>query len=754
MLKMKKVLKKNKNVLLLTGVMVLVSFVIAVISILMIYKNARQQLYNRLTDIVNQQELEIDVWKNHFHANESDIIELINRERENNISIGRQGEIVIARRSNDSIEFLISNKSNFNYYKISQNITLASPMHKALIGEKGFLKGKDYDGIDVFAAYTYIKQLNWGIVAKIPVSEINRPYILSALLVLFLAVIFISISSYAFFKITNPLLESVIESEIKLQRALMVAPFPIMIHAEDGEVISINKAWTELTGYSMSDIPTVSDWTEKAYRQRSENVKDYIDKLYSLDYKADDGEYEIYTAGGEKIIWDFGSSPLGKFTDGRRLVISMAKDITERKQIEAELYKNQHELKVTNEEYLAINEELNERNTEYSKINEELIKAKELAEESAFFLNESQKAGFIGSYKADFIKDYWQSSETLDKIFGIDKNYERSIAGWLNIIHPDDRYMMNDYLTNEVIPNQKNFEKEYRITRINDNITRWVYGLGNTRFDEKGNITEMLGTIQDITDRKLAEIEIKILNEELEQRVIERTSQLETANKELEAFSYSVSHDLRAPLRALDGFARILIEDYAGSLDVEANRLLHVITDNAKRMGILIDDLLSFSRLGRHEIRLMKINMYEMANTVFHEFVPEGEKEEIEFRLQNIPVAYGDTAMIRQVWANLISNAIKFTSQKESRIIDIGSQTEEGTNVYFVKDNGVGFNMAYKNKLFGVFQRLHSSDEFEGTGVGLALVHRIIHRLNGTVWAEAEPNKGATFYFTLPNRIK
>ena len=314
--------------------------------------------------------------------------------------------------------------------------------------------------------------------------------------------------------------------------------------------------------------------------------------------------------------------------------------------------------------------------------------------------------------------------------------------------------MMNDYLTNEVIPNQKNFEKEYRITRINDNITRWVYGLGNTRFDKKGNITEMLGTIQDITDRKLAEIEIKILNEELEQRVIERTSQLETANKELEAFSYSVSHDLRAPLRALDGFARILIEDYAGSLDVEANRLLHVITDNAKRMGILIDDLLSFSRLGRHEIRLMKINMYEMANTVFHEFVPEGDKEEIEFRLQNIPVAYGDTAMIRQVWANLISNAIKFTSQKESRIIDIGSQTEEGTNVYFVKDNGVGFNMAYKNKLFGVFQRLHSSDEFEGTGVGLALVHRIIHRLNGTVWAEAEPNKGATFYFTLPNRIK
>jgi PAS domain S-box-containing protein len=753
MLKMKKVFF-NKNVLSLTGVMVLVSFVIAGISILMIYHNARQQLYKRLTDIVNQEESEMEVWINHFHTNESDIIKLINRERENNNSIGRNGEIVIARRSNDSIEFLVSNKSYNNYLKISENIPLASPMHKALIGEKGFLKGKDYDGVEVFAAYAYIKQLNWGIVAKIPVSEIDGPYILSALLVLILAVIFVSVSSYAFFKITNPLLESVIESEKKLQRALMVAPFPIMIHAEDGEVISINKAWTELTGYSLSDIPTISDWTKKAYRQRSQNINEYIDKLYSMDYKAEDGEYEIYTAAGKKITWDFGSSALGKFTDGRRLVISMAKDITERKLIEAELYKNQHQLKVKNEEYLAANEELNERNTEYAKINEELIQAKELAEESAYFLNESQKAGFIGSYNANFIKDYWQSSETLDKIFGIDKNYDRRISGWFNIVHPEDRNMMNDYLVNEVIPNQKNFEKEYRITRINDNLTRWVYGLGNTRFDEKGNITEMYGTIQDITDHKLAEIEIKILNEELEQRVIERTSQLEMANKELEAFSYSVSHDLRAPLRALDGFARILIEDYSASLDPEANRLLHVITDNAKKMGILIDDLLSFSRLGRQEIRVSEIGMHEMANSVFNEIVPVADKDKIEFRLQNIPGAYGDPAMIRQVWANLISNAIKFTAQKKSRIIEIGSHTEDGTNEYFVKDNGVGFNMTYKNKLFGVFQRLHSSEEFEGTGVGLALVQRIIHRLNGAVWAEAKLNEGATFYFSLPNRIK
>jgi PAS domain S-box-containing protein len=259
--------------------------------------------------------------------------------------------------------------------------------------------------------------------------------------------------------------------------------------------------------------------------------------------------------------------------------------------------------------------------------------------------------------------------------------------------------------------------------------------------DNEGNYLRSRSTIIDHTDRRKAE---KTLHETL--------SKLEAANKELEAFSYSVSHDLRSPLRALDGFAKILLEDYSASLDAEGNRLLTVITDNAKRMGALIDDLLSFSRLNRQEIKLSGIDMTALVKSVYQELATDIDKEQIKFRIQNIPVGYGDPSLMRQVWVNLISNAIKFSSKTTNRTIEVGCNTEGIENIYFVKDNGAGFDMAYSNKLFGVFQRLHSAKDFEGTGVGLAIVQRIILRLNGRIWAEGKVNEGATFYFTLPNK--
>jgi light-regulated signal transduction histidine kinase (bacteriophytochrome) len=238
----------------------------------------------------------------------------------------------------------------------------------------------------------------------------------------------------------------------------------------------------------------------------------------------------------------------------------------------------------------------------------------------------------------------------------------------------------------------------------------------------------------------------------LEERVLERTLQLQSANKELEAFSYSVSHDLRAPLRAIDGFTRILLEDYEPVLDEEGKRVCAVIRREAHHMEQLIDDLLALSRLGRKELCFTKIDMKAMASSVFDELVEEEDPGRIDFRVHRLPLATGDPALIRQAWVNLLSNAIKFSSRKERAVIEVGSKHSQDEYVYYVRDTGAGFDMEYADKLFGVFQRLHSEKEFEGTGVGLAIVQQVIRRHGGRVWAEGAVDRGATFYFSVPRK--
>ncbi|HTD41732.1 MAG TPA: ATP-binding protein, partial [Mucilaginibacter sp.] len=240
----------------------------------------------------------------------------------------------------------------------------------------------------------------------------------------------------------------------------------------------------------------------------------------------------------------------------------------------------------------------------------------------------------------------------------------------------------------------------------------------------------------------------------LENKVTERTMQLELVNKELEAFSYSVSHDLRTPLRAINGYSMMLKEDYEDKLDSEGKRIIGNIISNAKMMGQLIDDLLAFSRLGKKELVCAKIDMQSLATNVVNELLQHDLEKDYRINIGLLPPTEADHGMIKQVLINLVSNAIKYSSKRDTPEIRIGSEDEEMRTIYYVKDNGVGFDMAYAGKLFGVFQRLHSQDEFEGMGVGLALVKRIIDKHKGEVWAEGLENIGATFYFSLPKKTE
>jgi len=249
---------------------------------------------------------------------------------------------------------------------------------------------------------------------------------------------------------------------------------------------------------------------------------------------------------------------------------------------------------------------------------------------------------------------------------------------------------------------------------------------------------------RDITLQKISDEKIRQLNTDLQKNV----DQLEEVNKELESFSYSVSHDLRAPLRAINGYAKMIEEDYAAVLDTEGNRLLTTVQHNAQKMGILIDDLLAFSRLGRKQIGRVEINMEEMVSSIVEE-MKHASEHKANIKINALGSVNGDHSLLNQVWVNLISNAIKYSAKKEKPEIEIGSTQTDKETTYYIKDNGAGFDMKYAEKLFGVFQRLHMANDFEGTGVGLAIVHRIITKHGGKIWAKAKVDEGASFYFTL-----
>jgi len=307
-----------------------------------------------------------------------------------------------------------------------------------------------------------------------------------------------------------------------------------------------------------------------------------------------------------------------------------------------------------------------------------------------------------------------------------------------------EKYMNDD---SKVINKKKSLNVEEQILHHGE--TKWFETFKLPIIDDKDNIIGTSGYAMDITERKNAELQLKELNSELEQRVAARTAQLESINKELESFSYSVSHDLRAPLRAINGFTTALQLDYAKKMDDEFKRITELLKNSTIKMGSLIDDLLNFSRLGRKELVKIKLDMNVLVKKVLSDLETD-KMENVKITVGELHSVNGDSALLSQVLINLISNALKYSSKKPISEIEINSCIKDGEYIFWVKDNGTGFNMKYADKLFVVFQRLHDSKDFEGTGVGLAIVKRIITKHGGKTWAEGIAGIGSTFYFSLP----
>ena len=490
------------------------------------------------------------------------------------------------------------------------------------------------------------------------------------------------------------------QSELRYRSLVTATAQIVWTTNADGEVVHDMPLWREYTGLGLEqtmgsgwlislhpdDRERVARIWAKAWRARS---------LYDTEYRIRrrDGEYRMFAVRGVPI----------READGRiREWIGTCTDITDRKRAEEEVRRasvyNRNLIEASLDPLVTIRND--------GKILD-VNRATEI-------VTGVPRSDLVGSDFCDYFTEPEKARRGYERVFA-----EGSVRDYPLAIRDSSGNLM------EVLYNASLFT------------------------DEAGHVQGVFAAARDVTRMKAAEQEVRRLNEELEQRVIQRTTQLQAANKELEAFTYSVSHDLRAPLRHISGFSKILSEEFAAVLPCEAQHHVQRILEGTRRMGQLVDDLLNLGRVGRKELSLQVSGLRSIVDEVIEGLKPDIGDRQVDWRISDLPYVEVDTALMQQVLQNLLSNALKFSRPRSRAVIEIGQERRDGTRVVYVRDNGVGFSMKYADKLFGVFQRLHRQEDFEGTGVGLATVQRIIQKHGGLIWAEAELDKGATFYFTL-----
>jgi len=492
----------------------------------------------------------------------------------------------------------------------------------------------------------------------------------------------------------------------KFAKVFHASPEAISItRLRDGLYLDVNEAFVEQIGWRREEVigRTVLDiglWPSPAARQRWVARLRRHGRVRSYEAALNAKNGRRHTALISAELFDL---------DGEQCVIGMLYDITEQRRVEAALRDSEARLK------------------------------------------EAQRIGHVGSWELDLASGRVTGSDEIYRIYGrAPGSFDGTFEDFLAMVHPEDR----DRLRNawrESARFKGGFELEHRILtpagRVRHLLVHWEIAR-----DDAGEPLRIHGTAQDVTDQEAARQEIRRLNAELEERVQERTAELTAVNRELESFAYSISHDLRAPLRGIDGFSQMALEEYGDRLDAQGRGYLERVRAAAQRMGNLIDDILELSRVARKQMVRQEVDLSRMAGDILDEFRQAAPERAVEAHIAGGMVVQGDPQLLRVALQNLIENAWKYSSKEAAPIVEFGCREENGERVFRVRDNGVGFDMAYADRLFAPFHRLHRPEEFEGTGIGLATVARIVHRHGGRIWAESAPGQGATFHFTLAGR--